>query len=75
MAKRIASSRTDAGNPSGTKAAARNDWRAVSRFHVGTGQTEPTNDAGYTTARKTQQPELSVSFLAFGGSPYTNCYV
>lgn len=33
-------------NPSGTQAAACTDWRAMSRFHVGTGHTEPTQDAG-----------------------------
>jgi hypothetical protein len=43
---------------------------AMSRFHVGTGHTEPTRDAGYTTARNSNQPNLSISFLDFGGSPY-----
>ena len=71
MAQTIASSRTDAGNPSGTQAAACSDSLAVSRFHVGTGHTEPTRDAGYTTARNSNQPNLSISFLDFGGSPYT----
>lgn len=37
---------TDAGNIAGTQAAACNDWRVVSRFHVGTGHTEPTQDTG-----------------------------
>ena len=27
-------------------------------------------DAGYTTARNSEQPELSIWFLAIGGSPY-----
>ena len=71
MAQTIASSRTDAGNSAGTQAAACTDWRAVSRFHVGTGHTEPTQDAGYTTARTSEQPQLSIGFLAIGGSPYT----
>ena len=43
------------------------DWRSVGRFHVGTGQIEPTIDAGYTTACIIQQPNLSVSFLACWG--------
>jgi hypothetical protein len=73
MAQTIASSRTDAGNTAGTQAAACSDWRAVSRFHVGTGQREPTQDAGYTTARNSEQPQLSIWFLAIGGSPYMNC--
>jgi len=71
MAQTIASSRIDAGNTAGTPAAACSDWRAVSRFHVGTGQREPTRDAGYTTARNSDQPQLSIWFLAIGGSPYT----
>jgi len=70
MAQTIASSRTDAGNTAGTQAAACSDWRAVSRFHVGKGHTEPTQDAGYTTARNSNQPQLSIGFLAIGGSIY-----
>ena len=79
MATRVAPTRIDAVNSSG-RTVARNrlavctDWRAVGRFHVGTGRTEPTIDAGYTTACVIQQPNLSISFLAFRGSPYTDCY-
>ena len=47
------------------------DWRAVSRFHVGTDQRESTIDAGYTTACASYLPHLSISFLALWGSPYT----
>ena len=57
-------------NSSGCLPAARTDWHRVSRFHVGTGHCEPTTDAGYTTARVSQQPKLSISFLPFWGSPY-----
>ena len=72
MAKRIAPTRIDADNSAGSSTlAACNDWRTVSRFHVGTGHREPTPDAGYTTACAFQPPELSISFLDFWGSPYT----
>jgi len=71
MANGLAPTRIDADNSSGSfMLAAWNDWRAVGRFHVGTGQREPTIDAGYTTACAIQQPLLSISFLASGGSPY-----
>jgi hypothetical protein len=36
---------------------------------------EPTPDAGYTTACASDKPNLSVSLLAFGGSPYTGLAV
>lgn len=70
MATRFAPSHTDADNSSGCLPAVRNDWHRVSRFHVGTGQCEPTSDAGYTTARVSQQPKLLISFLPLRGSPY-----
>src|SRR3569832_1332465 len=73
MAQMIASSRTAAGNSSGTQAAACPAWRAVSRFHVGTGHTEPTQEAGYTTARNSELPQQSIWFLAIEGSPYMIC--
>ena len=57
--------------PCCSTSAASSDWRSVSRFHVGTGHREPTFDAGYTTACASYLPPLSISFLAFGGSPYT----
>jgi len=72
MAKRVAPSRNDADNPAGSfMLAACNDWHYVRRFHVGTGHSEPTIDAGYTTACASQKPDLSISSLDFGGSPYT----
>jgi len=73
MANWVAPTRIDVDNSSGSLRAAWNDWRSVGRFHVGTGQLEPTIDAGYTTACAIQRPELSISFLAFWGSPYTQC--
>jgi len=64
MAKRVAPSRNDADNSAGSfMLAACNDWHCVRRFHVGTGQREPTYDAGYTTACASYQPALPVSSL------------
>ena len=72
MANRVAPTRIDAVNSAGSfMLAACSDWRSVGRFHVGTGQSEPTSDAGYTTACASKKPKLSISFLAFWGSPYT----
>ena len=73
MANWVAPTRIDAVNSAGSLRAALSDWRSVGRFHVGTGQIEPTIDAGYTTACVIQQPNLSISFLAFWGSPYMPC--
>lgn len=70
MAFEVAPTRIDADNPAGSKAAACNDWRTVGRFHVGTGHTVPTIDAGYTTACVSSLPPLSIILLAFGGCPY-----
>ena len=71
MANWVAPTRIDAVNSAGSfMRAACSDWRSVGRFHVGTGQIEPTIDAGYTTACVIQRPNLSISFLAFWGSPY-----
>lgn len=68
MANWVAPTRIDADNSAGSfMPAARTDWRSVGRFHVGTGHTEPTSDAGYTTACASIPPELSISFLVFGG--------
>ena len=75
MANRVAPARFDADNSAGNyTSAARSDWRSVSRFHVGTGHTEPTYDAGYTTACASYPPNLSISFLAFWGSLYRSPY-
>lgn len=71
MANRVAPPRIDAVNSAGSLRAALTDWRTVRRFHVGTGHPEPTTDAGYTTACASDLPDLSISFLAFWGSPYT----
>jgi hypothetical protein len=71
MANWIAPTRIDAVISAGSfMRAACGDWRSVGRFHVGTDQLEPTIDAGYTTACAIQRLELSISFLAFWGSPY-----
>lgn len=67
MANRVAPTRIDAVNSAGDLRADLSDWRTVGRFHVGTGHIEPTIDAGYTTKCAIQQPELSISFLAFWG--------
>jgi hypothetical protein len=76
MAQTIASSRltpVTEGNPRGKPCRHANcrspDWSAVSKFPVGTGHIEPSQDTGYTTARNSIQPILSITFLAFGGSP------
>ena len=74
MATRVAPTRIDADNTSGSLPAARTDWRSVGRFHVGTGHIEPTIDAGYLGPRMgirlhalpTSQNYRSVSLL-FGG--------
>jgi hypothetical protein len=70
MAPRVTPAPIDADNSSGNfTSAACSDWRTgVRRFHVGTGHTEPTHDAGYTTAGLPQMPKLSInSLLRLGG--------
>src|SRR5438105_10338348 len=76
MANRVVPTPLDADNSAGSfTLAACNDWRSdVRRFHVGTGQHEPTSDAGYTTAGSPFLPELTISLLLCGGSPYTRGY-
>jgi hypothetical protein len=76
MAQRVAPSRHQADNPSGSTVAfdtpaARNDWHDVRRFHVGTDHYESTQDAGYTTARASVLSKTKINFFAFWGSPYT----
>lgn len=75
MANRVAPPRIDALNSAGSLRAALTDWRTVRRFHVGTGHTELTTDAGYLGpplwgirlhALPTCQIYRSVSLL-FGG--------
>ena len=72
MANRVTSAPLDADNSSSSfTPAACNDWRTgVRRFHVGTGHTEPTSDAGYTTAGSPLLPK-PISLFLLGGSPYT----
>lgn len=71
MANRVAPSRHHADNPAGSfMPAACNDWHDVRRFHVGTGHSAPTPDAGYTTACATQKPNLSLSLGFWGESIY-----
>jgi hypothetical protein len=61
MASRIASAPCDAGNKLGSLTAAVFDWhRGVADFHLGTGHTAPTQDAGYTTASPSLSPQLSI---------------
>ena len=74
MAKRVAPLRNDADNTAGSfMLAACNDWHCGRRSDVGTGQRDLTYDAGYTTACVYPKPELSVSSLDLGGSPYMTC--
>jgi hypothetical protein len=55
------------GNPTGSfTPAACIDWRIVRRFHLGTGHADPAYDAGYTTARASKLPNLSIRSLDFG---------
>ena len=71
MANRVVPTPTDADNSYGSfTPAARSVWRSVRRFHVGTGHTEPTLDAGYTTAGSPLLPK-PISLFLLGGSPYT----
>jgi len=73
MAHKTASAPLDADNNVGNLPAARNDWHCgVADFHLGTGLTVPTSDAGYTTASELlSATHRSVSTC--GGSPYTDC--
>lgn len=75
MAQRVAPSRHQADNPSGSTVefdtpAACNDWHDVRRFHVGTDHYESTRDAGYTTARASVLSKAKINLFAFWGSPY-----
>lgn len=74
MATRVAPARIDTVNSAGSLRADLNDCRSVSRFHVGTGQIEPTIDAGYLGPRMGIRPHAlssgqnyrSVSLLFWG---------
>lgn len=72
MANRVTPTGTDADNSSGSRTrAASIDWRGPRRFHVGTGHSEPSTVAGYTTTR--DQPgktRLSISLDFFGEPTY-----
>jgi hypothetical protein len=70
MAHRTASALLDADNKLGSSPAVRSDWHSgVADFHLGTGYTVPTQDAGYTTASELCPPSVDQSLLA-GGSPH-----
>jgi hypothetical protein len=64
MALRSASTPHDAGNKPGSSPAVACDWhRGVADFHLGTGHTAPTSDAGYTTASVfPSRQNLSITF-------------
>jgi hypothetical protein len=73
MAHRTASASLDADNNAGSSPAVCNDWhRGVADFHLGTGHTVPTSDAGYTTASELLAANHR-SVSTCGGSPYTAC--
>jgi hypothetical protein len=73
MAHRTASAPLDADNKLGSWPAARSDWHSgVADFHLGTGYTVPTQDAGYTTASELLSANRR-SVSTCGGSPYTIC--
>ena len=74
MANRVTPTRYDVDNSSGFPAAACNDWRIAGRFHVGTGHSEPTQDAGYTTAGDSPRKAKNTISLDLRGSPYTRSY-
>jgi hypothetical protein len=61
-----------ADNSSGSRTlAACNDWRNGDADSMSArAANEPTNDAGYTTAGFSLMPDLLISFLNPGGSPY-----
>jgi hypothetical protein len=72
MAHRDAPTLFDADNPSGSRMlAACIDWRNGDADSMSArAANEPTNDAGYTTAGFSLMPDLLISFLNSGGSPY-----
>jgi hypothetical protein len=62
MANRSASTPRDAGNKPGSSPAVACDWhRGVADFHLGTGHTAPTSDAGYTTASDFRLARTSIT--------------
>jgi hypothetical protein len=72
MANRAHLTLIDADNPSGSFAAACNDW------HIGDADSmsardarDPTLDAGYTTVGISQTAKLLIRLLLLRGSPYT----
>ena len=72
MANRVHPTPTDADNSSGSFAAVRSDWRVGDADSMSARDAyDPTTDAGYTTAGDSPTAKLSISFLRFGGSPYT----
>ena len=72
MANRVHPTPLDADNSSGSSAAVSSDWRIGDADSMSArATTEPTTDAGYTTAGASPIANLSISLLPFGGSPYT----
>jgi hypothetical protein len=62
MAFRIDSRSRDAGNKLGPTTVAPSDWhREPADFHLGTGHTAPTSDAGYTTASDFRLARTSIT--------------
>jgi hypothetical protein len=61
MAHRTASTPLDADNKFGSLPAVHSDWHSgVADFHLGTGHTAPTSDAGYTTASELLSANLLI---------------
>src|SRR5918999_818084 len=70
MAHSTASAPLDADNKFGSLPAVHSDWPSgVADFHLGTGLTAPTSDAGYTTASELLSANRR-SVSTCGGSPY-----
>jgi len=66
-----ASAPLDADNKLGSSPAVRSDWHSgVADFHLGTGYTVPTQDAGYTTASELPSRQTSISLYLRGESIY-----
>jgi hypothetical protein len=72
MAYRSTPTLFDADNISGSRTlAARNDWRNGDADSMSArAANAPASDAGYTAAGYSLKPQLSISFLYFGVSPY-----
>lgn len=74
MAHRAHPTSLDADNSSGSLPAACSDWRNdVADSMSARATTEPTTDAGNTTAGASPKAHLSISLLPLKGGPYTTC--